>query len=169
MSLYFANVDSFLSSIKKEISQRHIECLSHSSSNHHSSMNGCVASSTTPKREDDSKLRFLILDGEPLNFIDHSGVIALVTVLQYCKSLEVQFLITCAELETVEKLEREGFVDKIGAENMFPSVHDAVLYVEYELTNGERGSHLNGEVVQLLKKNKDTNGMQLEKPDSQTV
>ncbi|XP_075256552.1 sulfate transporter-like [Convolutriloba macropyga] len=141
MSLYFANVDRFLSSIKKEISQRHIECGSHSSRNHHSSMNDCVTSSITPKREDDSKLRFLILDGEPLNFIDHSGVIALVTVLQYCKSLEIQFLITCAELETVEKFEREGFVDKIGAEKLFPSVHDAVLYVEHVLANGEEGTH----------------------------
>merc|ERR1711879_232977 len=148
-----------MGAIKKEISKRHVEC-SKSGGNQEATLaaTGSRAGGQEEKKgeweeevvnrsweedaiweiggsgahmgSEDASLSYLILDGEPLNFIDHSGVIALCTVLQYCKSLGITFLITCAELDTLQKLEREKFVDKIGEEHIFPRVHDAVLYVQ---------------------------------------
>ena len=145
MSLYFANADLFVSSMKKQIALRHKECLSPSysaiDSNHHS------------KSPTIAGLKFVVLDAEPFNFIDHSGIIALSTVLQHCKASQIELLISVCGLEIVEKFEREGFVDKIGLENLFPSVHDAVLYIEDVFLNRGQATSMNKDFVQLQKEN----------------
>ena len=145
MSLYFANADLFVSSMKKQIALRHKECLSPSysaiDSNHHS------------KSPTIAGLKFVVLDAEPFNFIDHSGIIALSTVLQHCKASQIELLISVCGLEIVEKFEREGFVDKIGLENLFPSVHDAVLYIEDVFLNRGQATCVNKDFVQLQKQN----------------
>ena len=140
MSLYFSNADLFVSAAKEEIAKRQGEASGEQ-----------IANGT--KAHNEGELRFFVVDGTPFNFVDHSGAIALSSILLYCRSQKIQFLIVLPELGIIEKLENEKFVDKLGMENIFPSLHDAVLHIEDAQMNGGAGGGRNMEYAKLLQKN----------------
>ena len=125
MSLYFANCDLFLSDIKSKVEARNEECL----------------------EKEATEMEWLVLDASSFNFVDHSGVAALFSLLLFCSKRDIRLLMVLSDQSIVNKLEREQFTYELGKHNLYPSLNDAVNFVKNQLSDEEsplvdNGSHV---------------------------
>ena len=98
-SLYFANTDHFTNRVNELVG----------------------------KREEDS-LAIFILDASAINYIDSTGIHALEKICETLKKKNVTLMIAAAIGPVRDKLKRTGMTEKIGEENFFFDIDDAVQY-----------------------------------------
>ena len=96
-------------------------------------------------------LKYVILDTDSFNFIDHSGVIALSLLFDFCIKRETQLLLVVGRIAVLDKLQQEQFFDKLGLQFVFPSLKDAVLFTESESSEEIVNSDSSKEVIQLMR------------------
>lgn len=72
------------------------------------------------------KLKLLIIDGESLNNLDSSAVYALNEILDYFKSKTVKVVFTGLKGPVRDTLTKSGLMQKIGINNSFMSIQEAV-------------------------------------------
>nr|WP_297782430.1 solute carrier family 26 protein [uncultured Allomuricauda sp.] len=73
-----------------------------------------------------SKLKFIILNAEPINYIDSSAAIMLERIIQEQREKGIQFLIAGAIGPTRDILYSSGIMEILGEENLFAQTYDAV-------------------------------------------
>lgn len=82
-------------------------------------------------------LKLIIIDGESINSIDSSGIHMLEDVLQTYESMRIKLFFTGIKGPVRDALERSGFMAKIGYENCFMSIQEAVdAYDEWKEKDG---------------------------------
>jgi len=94
--LYFANVFHFKESIKQVVKQN------------------------------EDGLKLFILDASKIHDIDSTGLTALEEIVAFVKQKEIQFNLCGAIGPVRDLLFKSGLMDKLGKENQFMKVHDAV-------------------------------------------
>lgn len=114
-SLYFANADHFTTRIEGLLEKRNTDILSS-----------------------------FILDASAINYIDSTGIHALERIHELLKERDITFMIASAIGPVRDKLERTGMTRKVGGENFFFDIDDAVQYCREK-----RDSHQNGEFSPL--------------------
>ncbi|KAJ8404066.1 hypothetical protein AAFF_G00344160 [Aldrovandia affinis] len=81
----------------------------------------------------------IILDLSPVNFLDTAGVKCLTTIQKDYGKVGVEVLLSGCQNCVIESLERCGFFgEKVTKEQLFPSVHDAVLHRQLTVTSATR-------------------------------
>jgi SulP family sulfate permease len=98
-SLYFANTDHFIDRVNALLEKR-----------------------------DQQQLRAFILDASAINYIDSTGIHALEKVCKSLKEKNISLMIAAAIGPVRDKLKRTGLTEKIGKENFFFDIDDAVRY-----------------------------------------
>jgi sulfate transporter 4 len=78
-------------------------------------------------------LMFLILDLTPVSHIDSMGAHFLEELVLETKKKGSQLLLCNPSPRVVRMLERSGVTEKLGRENIFVRVHDAVTYCQYHV------------------------------------
>lgn len=94
--LYFGNKDYFKKQLYKEIQKKGPE------------------------------LKFVVLNAEPINYIDSSATVLLERIILELREKEIQFLIAGAIGPTRDILYSSGIIDVLGEENLFAQTFDAV-------------------------------------------
>ncbi len=72
------------------------------------------------------KLKLLIIDGESLNNLDSSAIYALDEIINYFTHKGVDVVFTGLKGPVRDTLNKSGLIEKIGAENCFMSIQEAV-------------------------------------------
>jgi SulP family sulfate permease len=72
------------------------------------------------------ELKLIIIDGESINNIDSSGIHMLEDVMQTYESLNIKIFFTGIKGPVRDALEQSGLMSKIGYENCFMSIQEAV-------------------------------------------
>ena len=75
-------------------------------------------------------LALVILDASSIHDMDSSGLHALEEMLQFLKNKNITFNVSGAIGPVRDLLYKSGVMQKIGIENQFLEVHDAVLFHE---------------------------------------
>ena len=107
MSLFFANAEKFLKCSKSFISLRLAQC-----------------------KERNEDLKWMIVDGNPFNFMDHSGINVLRNLHEHCKNMDIKLIITNCRFDILMKFRQEGLTDVLDADSFFPSTHDAIRFID---------------------------------------
>lgn len=89
--------------------------------------------------EKGGKLKLLIIDGESINSIDSSGVYMLSDVITKYKSMNIEIAFTGMKGPVRDVLEKSGIIKKIGYQNCFLSIQEAVDAFEEGKKNKETG------------------------------
>ena len=114
-SLYFANSDHFTDRVNALVAKRN----------------------TDP-------LAAFILDASAINYVDSTGIHALEKLYKSLKEKNISLMIAAAIGPVRDKLKRTGMTEKIGRENFFFDIDDAVRYCRENV-----GSHQQGEFSPL--------------------
>ena len=85
------------------------------------------------------KLKLIIIDGESINSIDSSGVYMLSDVITKYKSLDIDIAFTGMKGPVRDVLDKSGIMKKIGYQNCFLSIQEAVDAFEERKKNKEIG------------------------------
>ncbi|MFI5099413.1 MAG: sodium-independent anion transporter, partial [Actinomycetes bacterium] len=75
-------------------------------------------------------VRWLVLDAGALNDVDYSAGVALSGLADFLEAHRVQFVLTRADSGLLSTLQHYGLLDRIGTENVYPNLVDAVLAFE---------------------------------------
>ncbi|MDP3945441.1 MAG: solute carrier family 26 protein [Lutibacter sp.] len=89
--------------------------------------------------EKGDKLKLIIIDGESINSIDSSGVYMLNDVITKYRSLNIDIAFTGMKGPVRDVLEKSGIIKKIGYQNCFLSIQEAVDAFEEGKKNKETG------------------------------
>jgi len=89
--------------------------------------------------EKGDKLKLLIIDGESINSIDSSGVYMLNDVITKYRSMNIDIAFTGMKGPVRDVLEKSGIIKKIGYQNCFLSIQEAVDAFEEGKKNKEKG------------------------------
>ncbi|HCE55488.1 MAG TPA: sodium-independent anion transporter [Lutibacter sp.] len=89
--------------------------------------------------EKGDKLKLIIIDGESINSIDSSGVYMLNDVIAKYRSLNIDIAFTGMKGPVRDVLEKSGIIKKIGYQNCFLSIQEAVDAFEEGKKNKETG------------------------------
>ena len=76
------------------------------------------------------RLKLLIIDGESLNSLDSSAIYALTEVWNYFKNKHVQIAFTGLKGPVRDRMSQSGLTQKIGPNNFFMSIQEAVEYFD---------------------------------------
>lgn len=95
-----------------------------------------LETSVTEKGE---KLKLVIIDGESINSIDSSGVYMLNDVITKYRSKNIDIAFTAMKGPVRDVLEKSGIIKKIGYQNCFLSIQEAVDAFEEGKTSKESG------------------------------
>lgn len=85
------------------------------------------------------KLKLIIIDGESINSIDSSGVYMLSDIITKYKSLDIDVAFTGMKGPVRDVLDKSGIMKKIGYQNCFLSIQEAVDAFEERKKNKEIG------------------------------
>ncbi|HEY9221372.1 MAG TPA: solute carrier family 26 protein [Lutibacter sp.] len=85
------------------------------------------------------KLKLIIIDGESINSIDSSGVYMLNDVITKYRSIHIDIAFTGMKGPVRDVLEKSGIIKKIGYQNCFLSIQEAVDAFEEGEKNKETG------------------------------
>ncbi|MFZ2282234.1 MAG: solute carrier family 26 protein [Lutibacter sp.] len=85
------------------------------------------------------KLKLIIIDGESINSIDSSGVYMLNDVITKYRSMHIDIAFTGMKGPVRDVLEKSGIIKKIGYQNCFLSIQEAVDAFEEGKKNKETG------------------------------
>lgn len=85
------------------------------------------------------KLKLIIIDGESINSIDSSGVYMLNDVITKYRSMHIDIAFTGMKGPVRDVLEKSGIIKKIGYQNCFLSIQEAVDAFEEVKKNKETG------------------------------
>ncbi len=85
------------------------------------------------------KLKLIIIDGESINSIDSSGVYMLNDVITKYRSKNIDIAFTGMKGPVRDVLEKSGIIEKIGYQNCFLSIQEAVDAFEEGKKNKETG------------------------------
>ncbi len=72
----------------------------------------------------------MILNAEPINYIDSTGAVALRRVIDEIHELGVQFYLTGAIGPTRDIIYSSGLIDVLKQESLFAEINEAVAYFE---------------------------------------
>jgi SulP family sulfate permease len=100
--LYYANIDHFIQTIKKMVS------------------------------EHEGELKALVLDADSINGIDSSGIHAIKDLIDDCKSRNLTLLMTSVKGVVRDAFERTGVHDELGRDHFFMRVQNAVDYLDHK-------------------------------------
>ena len=78
-------------------------------------------------------LQYLIVDLTPVSHMDSSGAHFFEEQMAELKSRNIQLLLSNPSPRVVRMLDRSGVTGKLGRENIFVRVHDAVTYCQQSL------------------------------------
>eukprot|EP00117_Sycon_ciliatum_P027960 scpid25904/ scgid22590/ Prestin; Solute carrier family 26 member 5 len=78
----------------------------------------------------DMPVRFVIIDCSPVNYVDTQAVAALTALAADYESVGVQLLLANCRHRVRQMLDDGGFIENIGSERLFVTVHDAVRYTQ---------------------------------------
>jgi SulP family sulfate permease len=81
-------------------------------------------------RSKGADLKVVILNAEPINYIDSTGAVALRRVIDEIHGLGVQFYLTGAIGPTRDIIYSSGLIDILKKENLFAEINEAVAYFE---------------------------------------
>lgn len=94
---------------------------------------------TEQARNDEAKVKFIILDLSAVSHVDTSALHVLTDMnTMYRNKLQVQMCLANPNRAVMRNLVLSGLADDIGRERIFVSLHDAVKYCLQELDNWER-------------------------------
>jgi SulP family sulfate permease len=87
-----------------------------------------------------NELKAVILNAEALNYIDSTGSLALISIIQDIKAKGRKFIMTGAIGPTRDILYKTGIIDELGKENLFVKTHEAVAFIDgkSELTDVQK-------------------------------
>lgn len=85
------------------------------------------------------KLKLIIIDGESINSVDSSGVYMLSDIITKYKSLDIDVAFTGMKGPVRDVLDKSGIMKKIGYQNCFLSIQEAVDAFEERKKNKEIG------------------------------
>ena len=71
-------------------------------------------------------LKYIILNAEPINYIDSSAAVLLERIIIELRKKNIQFLIAGAIGPTRDILQNSGITDTLGVENLFAQTFEAV-------------------------------------------
>jgi SulP family sulfate permease len=109
-ALYFANTDHFIDRVN-----------------------------TLLEKRNQDQLAAFILDASAINYIDSTGIHALEKVFESLNEKNIRLMITSAIGPVRDKLERTGLTEKIGKENFFFDIDDAVKYCRENVSVHQQG------------------------------
>jgi sulfate transporter 4 len=79
------------------------------------------------------KLQYLILDLTPVSHMDSTGAHFVEELMVELKKRDIQLLLTNPSPRVIAILARAQVTEKLGRENIFVRVHDAVIYCQQSL------------------------------------
>jgi len=79
------------------------------------------------------RIKAIILDAESINSIDSTGMHALEEILESYRSQGQQFFLTGLKGPIRDQMQKAGFLNKIGKENLFICIQDAIDYFDNKL------------------------------------
>lgn len=82
----------------------------------------------------------IILDCSTWSFIDSMGVKALTSVVNDFREINIKIYLAFCKAGIREMLEKTGFFSCLDRDNLFVSVHDAVLHTQHQITSSESDS-----------------------------
>lgn len=85
--------------------------------------------------EKGGKLKLIVIDCESMNNLDSSGVHALIDVIDDYTSKKIEVVFTGVKGPVRDIMERGGVIDKIGYENYFLSIQEAIDFYESKQNN----------------------------------
>ncbi|PKP13271.1 MAG: sodium-independent anion transporter [Bacteroidetes bacterium HGW-Bacteroidetes-3] len=85
------------------------------------------------------KLKLIIIDGESINSIDSSGVYMLNDIITKYRSMNIEIAFTAMKGPVRDILDKSGIMKKIGYQNCFLSIQEAVDAFEEGKKNSENG------------------------------
>lgn len=87
--------------------------------------------STSFKKDD--LLKLVIIDLSAVGYMDSGGVATLVQVIKEFALNDIDVYLASAQEHVLENLENQGFFKTFSEENIFPTIHDAVLFAKSKL------------------------------------
>lgn len=82
----------------------------------------------------------IILDCSTWSFIDSMGVKALTSVVNDFREINIKIHLAFCKAGIREMLEKTGFFSCLDRDNLFVSIHDAVLHTQHQISNSESDS-----------------------------
>lgn len=82
----------------------------------------------------------IILDCSTWSFIDSMGVKALTSVVNDFREINIKIHLAFCKAGIREMLEKTGFFSCLNRDNLFVSIHDAVLHTQHQISNSESDS-----------------------------
>ncbi|XP_052678615.1 sulfate transporter-like isoform X1 [Crassostrea angulata] len=82
----------------------------------------------------------IILDCSTWSFIDSMGVKALTSVVNDFREVNIKIHLAFCKAGIREMLEKTGFFSCLNRDNLFVSIHDAVLHTQHQISNSESDS-----------------------------
>ncbi|XP_033744997.1 LOW QUALITY PROTEIN: prestin-like [Pecten maximus] len=91
----------------------------------------------------------VIIDCSNWSFIDSMGIKTLKAVINEFKAVDIKIYLTCCKSGVREMFDKTGFFDVLATENLFVSIHDAVLQARHQkwMSRKPKNGSANNELI----------------------
>jgi SulP family sulfate permease len=96
------------------------------------------------------ELKAVVLNAEPMTYIDSTGAIVLINLIQEFQRKNIQFYISGAIGPTRDIIYKSGIINALGEDYLFVKTHEAVRFID----TGEKDIEMQGRVARQIKPEK---------------